>query len=120
MTAGGAPRLLDFGLARVLDRGEAGEEVTQGVPLLTPAYASPEQVRGEPETVAGDAYSLGIVLYELPGRPALPYEVKSGSLLEMARAICEQEAAPLSQTGVPHARKLAGDLEKIAAKALAA
>jgi tetratricopeptide (TPR) repeat protein len=118
VTAGGAPRLLDFGLARVLDRGEAGEEVTQGVPLLTPAYASPEQVRGEPETVAGDVYSLGVVLYELlAGRR--PYEVKSGSLLEMARAICEQEAAPLGQTGVPHARKLVGDLEKITAKALA-
>src|SRR5689334_18698432 len=61
----GVPKLLDFGLARVLD-SPPDEDLTQtGVPLMTPAYASPEQVRGEPYTVSGDVYSLGVVLYEL-------------------------------------------------------
>ena len=115
----GTPRLLDFGLARVLERDAAGEEATQGIPLMTPAYTSPEQVRGEPDAVAGDVYSLGVILYELlAGRR--PYELKTGSLLEMARTICEQEPAPLSQGAIgPLARQLAGDLENIAAKALA-
>ena len=118
VTAEGTPKLLDFGLARVLD-APPDEEVTQtGMPLMTPAYASPEQVRGEPYAVAGDVYSLGVILYELlAGRR--PYEVKSGSLVELAAAICEREPPPLASAAVPWRRQLAGDLEKIAAKALA-
>ncbi len=119
VTAEGTPRLLDFGLARVLERDAAGEDATQGIPLMTPAYASPEQVRGEPDAVAGDVYSLGVILYELLAGKR-PYEVKTGSLLEMARTICEQEPVPLSQAvSGSLARRLAGDLENVAAKALA-
>jgi tetratricopeptide (TPR) repeat protein len=114
VTAEGTPRLLDFGLARVLKRDAADQDATQGIPLMTPAYASPEQVRGEPDAVAGDVYSLGVILYELLAGKR-PYEVKTGSLLDMARTICEEEPAPLSHVS----RRLAGDLENIAAKALA-
>jgi serine/threonine protein kinase len=97
VTKEGAPKLLDFGLGRVLD-AEAGEEETTltGFPLMTPAYASPEQVRGEPYTVSSDVYSLGVILYELlSGRR--PYKVPTGSYLELARVIVEQEPVPLSQ-----------------------
>jgi serine/threonine protein kinase len=134
VTREGTPKLLDFGLGRVLD-ADAGEDETTltGIPLMTPAYASPEQVRGEPYTVSSDVYSLGVILYELLcGRR--PYKVPTGSYLELARVISEQEAAPLSQAGAQSSteeaenrcltpgqlrRQLAGDLERIAAKALA-
>ena len=118
VTSQGVPKLLDFGLARVLD-APPDEDLTQtGVPLMTPAYASPEQVRGEPYTVSGDVYSLGVVLYELlAGRR--PYEVKSSSLVELATAICEHEPPPLSAAEIPWRRRLAGDLDNIVAKAMA-
>ena len=66
--ADGAPKLLDFGIAKILESGASAEKL-QGTRslhrLLTPDYASPEQVRGEPVTTASDVYSLGLVLYEL-------------------------------------------------------
>jgi non-specific serine/threonine protein kinase/serine/threonine-protein kinase len=134
VTNEGAPKLLDFGLGRVLDAEAAEEEMTlAGFPLLTPAYASPEQVRGEPYTVSSDVYSLGVILYELLSG-CRPYKVPTGSFLELARVICEQEPVPLSHAGSQSSgeeaekrcltpgqlhRQLDGDLERIAAKALA-
>jgi non-specific serine/threonine protein kinase/serine/threonine-protein kinase len=131
VTSAGSPKLLDFGLARVLD-AEQREDITQaGFPVMTPAYASPEQVRGELFTVSGDVYSLGGILYEMLSAHR-PYNVPSGSLLEMVRVVCEQEPAPLSQAVADSAdiaanrsttldrlrRSLAGDPETIVAKAL--
>jgi non-specific serine/threonine protein kinase/serine/threonine-protein kinase len=118
VTKDGVPKLLDFGLARVLDAG-GDEEITQSIPIMTPAYASPEQVRGEPYTVAGDVYSLGIILYELLSARR-PYPVPSGSLAEIVRTVCEKEAPPLSQAIADDRlrRRLRGDLETIVAKAL--
>jgi non-specific serine/threonine protein kinase/serine/threonine-protein kinase len=134
VTADGAARLLDFGLARVLNADEAEEDLTMtGVPLMTPAYASPEQVRGEPYTVSSDVYSLGVILYEMLAARR-PYELKTSSLVEVARVVCEKEPLPLSdaarsaseeaagkRSSTPErlSRRLAGDLEKIVAKALA-
>jgi eukaryotic-like serine/threonine-protein kinase len=92
--AEGRPKLLDFGIAKILDSDPAAEQTAAGLMPMTPQYASPEQVTGEPITTASDVYSLGVVLYKmLTGR--LPYDVTTLNPAAVARTVCEtQPAAP--------------------------
>ena len=92
VTAEGEVKLLDFGIAKLLaPDGEAGGDLTRTLaPLMTPGYASPEQVRGEPVTTATDVYALGLLLYQLLcGRRAQRPEDSSFAALE--RVVCLQE-----------------------------
>jgi serine/threonine protein kinase/tetratricopeptide (TPR) repeat protein len=96
--AEGTPKLLDFGIAKLLNPELAGQTLAPtapGLQLMTPEYASPEQVRGEPVTTASDVYSLGVLLYELlAGR--LPYRLTSRAPADIVRIVCEAEPVPPS------------------------
>lgn len=149
VTAEGRPKLLDFGIARILEAGPAGAAsppTRRSAHMMTPEYASPEQVRGDPLTTASDVYSLGVLLYELLCGHR-PYELGSGSPREVLEAVCERTPEPPSRrirasvgfvcgTGRPVdaqpptiadarrssperlERRLRGDLDAIALKAL--
>jgi len=93
VSAEGVPKLLDFGIAKILDRDVLGGTVgaTQTVfRAFTPEYASPEQIKAEPIRPASDVYSLGVVLYELLTGHR-PYLFKTRMPSEIEQAICEEE-----------------------------
>jgi eukaryotic-like serine/threonine-protein kinase len=123
VTKEGVPKLLDFGIAKLLAPEMSHEAVTvaqtmTAMRLMTPDYASPEQVRGEPITTATDVYSLGAVLYELlTGERA--HQLKSLSLAEIERVVCRTDverpsaAAGRKKAAAKLQRELAGDLDNI-------
>jgi serine/threonine-protein kinase len=90
VTAEGVPKLLDFGIAKLLNPSKESGGGPATLVAMTPDYASPEQVRGRSITTATDVYSLGVNLYELlTGRS--PYRVRSGEHVDLLKAVCEEE-----------------------------
>lgn len=125
VTADGTPKLLDFGIGKVLaptDSLSPGHETATQARLLTPEYAAPEQVTGAPVTTATDVHGLGILLYELlTGRH--PFIEGEQGLREVEHAVLEveprrpSEVVPVGDTRALR-RALAGDLDTIVLKAL--
>jgi len=125
VTADGVPKLLDFGIAKILKPTaelSSAEVTVTGQAPMTPQYASPEQIRGEPITTAADVYGLGLLLYELLSEKR-PYRLRGRTLLEVERMVCEMDvAAPSSVTpreAAIRSAELVGDLDAIVLKALA-
>lgn len=121
VTKDGTPKLLDFGIAKYFDQSERPGDQTVSM-LMTPSYASPEQIRGDPVNVTTDVYSLGLLLFEcLTDRRLQPFS--SLSLAEIDRQLTER--APLRPSrrvagedpGL--ARRLSGDLDAVIGMATA-
>ncbi|HEV2705794.1 MAG TPA: protein kinase [Pyrinomonadaceae bacterium] len=149
VTSDATPKLLDFGIAKLLgpEGAQQGQATATAARIMTPQYASPEQVRGESVTIASDIYSLGVLLYQLlTGRH--PYSFRTLLPAEVERIICETDpekpstavtrseevfrddgatAQPLTPETVSHARaarpedlrrSLRGDLDAIVLMAM--
>ena len=109
VTVDGRVKLLDFGIAKLLDGEPEADHTRPGVFVLTPDHASPEQLRGEPVTTATDVYQLGVLLFRL--LTGVSYRVRADAH-EIPRA---------SAVAPPQLRRaLAGDVDRIVGKALQA
>jgi Protein kinase domain len=121
VTADGQVRLLDFGIAKLMEGDSAQETALTRLSgrALTLDYASPEQIRGEPLGTASDVYSLAVVAYELLASTR-PYRLKRGSAAELEEAIASADPPLASDAAIESAvkKQLRGDLDAILNKAL--
>lgn len=114
VTKSGEPVLLDFGVAKLLEPGESGAELTRGaVAPMTPEYASPEQARGEAVGTASDLWSLGVVMFRLFGG-GMPFATATANGYALARRLSESRPPSLRA----HARAVPADLDAIVGKCL--
>jgi serine/threonine protein kinase len=122
VTTDGTPKLLDFGIAKLLrpEYGAGAIGLTRTLQPMTPEYASPEQVMGQPITTSSDVYSLGVLLYRLiAGRH--PYEMSTSSAAEMERIVCETNPERPSAATKPEGgrrRLVASDIDNIVLMAM--
>jgi len=130
----GAPHVLDFGIAALLDE-QSEDDTSPRTFIHTPEYAAPEQIRGDPHSAATDVFTLGVILCELLVG-VRPFQQANATPFAMQRAVLEREAAPLaamlptdrdalasmvaqrSATPAQLRRQLTGDLDLIVHKAL--
>jgi len=124
----GIPKLLDFGIAKILDSSVVGFEGNSltGLNPMTPEYASPEQIQGKALTTTTDIYSLGVLLYELLTYQR-PYKTAEKTPQEIARLVCDSEPQKPSTVATAASKKskttgaldpISGDLDHIAMKAM--
>jgi serine/threonine-protein kinase len=121
----GIPKLLDFGIAQLLDAENSDQEPARPtLRLMTPDYASPEQILAQPITTATDVFALGVLLYELLAG-CNPFRARRDTPLDITREICEREPPPVSMSAksnpglaAPDSRKWTGELDTILQKAM--
>ena len=119
VTADGQVHLLDFGIAKLLDDSTADDLTVEQGRVLTPQYASPEQIEGGPITIASDVYSLGVLLYELL-TGSRPHGSSGSTLASIERSMLEREPVAPSQAAADKAfaPRLRGEIDAIVMKAL--
>lgn len=119
----GVPKLLDFGIAKMLADDGSPAEQRPVTFLMTPRYAAPEQIAGEPVTTSTDVYALGVLLYRLLTGHS-PYDADESDLLALQRAILEGATRSLSRTAREtrrdsrYRKALEGDVENIVSMAI--
>jgi len=120
VTGAGEPKLLDFGIAKLLGDGPGVGGDPTVTRLMTAAWASPEQLRGQPVTTATDVHALGLLLYLLLSREH-PFAPGEATTLAVAHSILENDAARPSSVVRDRAlaKRLSGDLDTIVLRALA-